>query len=188
MNITDPIKNALIYALLVLCLVLGAAALLAHTQLAVSRGDLATARASLTVLSQAVTTQKNEAAATLHTLNASVLAQQKTIDARYAQQEKTDVQSTQTIDGYRADLLRIRTAARGLLDAADSARRGSSGGGTDGQTATGALAGAADGAQAARLVPIAEAEQGDLEAYAADVINAAYRSCRVDAIVIRELH
>lgn len=186
---TDAIKTTLLYALVVLSAVLGVATFLGHARLGIAQGQRDLAKASLKDLSAAVDKQKSEAAATLRTLNASVVAQQKIIDARYAQGEKTDAQNTQTIDGFRADLRRLRDAARRVLDAADSTGGGAGDRGASGEVVAGPVAGPGGTAPPRGLLPAAPNPEVDADddAYEADRINDAYRSCRADALAVRSL-
>lgn len=62
-------------------------------------------------LNAAVTSQNAEAAATLASLNASVWAQQKRIDAAAAAQEKTDAKALDDIGRLRGELRAARLGA-----------------------------------------------------------------------------
>ncbi|RST54094.1 hypothetical protein [Variovorax sp. DXTD-1] len=149
-----------------------------------ARAERDAARGERNSLSAAVTAQKAEAAATLRTLQASVLAQQKRIDEAHAAQEKTDATNLSTLAELRDRLRRER-----LQRASEDARRGSGGGGAPGAPGAGADHRAAGGAQAAGLLPAAPDREADEEAdaYDADQINAAYASCRADAFGARGL-
>lgn len=131
------------------------------------------ARRGLADLNTAVTRQKAEAAATLASLNASVLAQQKRIDAAAAAQEKTDAKALDDIGRLRGELRAARLRAGG----AEAGGRGSGGGGAAGAASAGTGDRAGGGAQAARLLPDPEAAADD-DAYEADRVNLAYSSCR----------
>lgn len=135
-------------------------------------GERDGARGERDSLASAIEAQKAQAAATLRTLNASVLAQQKRIDAAHAAQEKTDVQNLSTVAGLRDQLRRER-----LQRAAETAGRGGGAGGTAGQASAGADHRAGGGADAPGVLPDPEAA-ADEDAYLADRLNEAYRSCR----------
>lgn len=179
------VKSILIYVLLAACVALGVASCASTTMLKSTRSALATTKATLKTTNDRIREQKREAAGELRAANASVLAQQKRLDAAYQSQEKTDATNGKTIDGLRSDLRRVRAAARGLLDAADSARRGDGGEAQQGEAAAGAHGGAGDRAQADRVLPATADEEGDDDAYEADRVNAAYASCRADAFSVR---
>lgn len=137
-------------------------------------GERDGARGERDSLASAIEAQKAQAAATLRTLNASVLAQQKRIDAAHAVQEKIDAENLSTVAGLRDQLRRER-----LQRAAEAAGRGGGAGGAAGQAGTGTDDRAGGGAQAGRLLSdetAAEAEERD--AFDADELNEAYRSCR----------
>lgn len=136
-------------------------------------GERDGARGERDTLASAIEAQKAQAAAMLRTLNASVLAQQKRIDAAHAAQEKTDAQNLATVAGLRDQLRRERLQRA----AAEAAGRGSGGGGAAGQAAAGTDHRAGGGAAAAGLLPDPEAA-ADEDAYLADRVNEAYRSCR----------
>lgn len=145
-------------------------------------GERDGARGERDSLASAIEAQKAQAAATLRTLHASVLAQQKRIDAAHAAQEKTDAQNLSTVAGLRDQLRRER-----LQRATEAAGRGGGAGGTPGQAGAGANDRAGGGAQAGRPLPdetAAEAEERD--AFDADELNEAYRSCRARLIPAAE--
>lgn len=131
------------------------------------------AREGLADLTTAVKRQREEAAATLASLNASVLAQQKRIDAAAAAQEKTDAKALDDIGRLRGKL-RVARLRGNAFEA------GGSGGGGSGATGA-ACAGTGDraggGAEAAGLFSDSETSADD-DAYEADKLNLAYRSCR----------
>lgn len=142
-------------------------------------------KANVTKLASAIETQKNEAAATLRTLNASVLAQQKTIDAASAAQEKQDASNAQVVAGLQQGLHDALATRGSRMCNPAPAGRGGGRGGAAGQAAAGADAGPADGAQAGGVLqPDA---RGLLERLMseADAVNIAYASCKVDAGVVR---
>ncbi|MET3512721.1 hypothetical protein ABIC63_000486 [Pseudacidovorax sp. 1753] len=131
------------------------------------------ARQALDQVNAAVRRQSAEAAATLASLNASVLAQQKRIDAAAAAQEKTDATNGATVEHLREQL----RAARLRAGAAEAGGRGGGGGGAPGAAGAGAGDRVAGGAQTAGLFPDAAAAADD-DAYEADRVNLAYGSCR----------
>lgn len=180
---TDPIKNAFIWLLSIACVVLGAAAWLGHARLEIAQGKADLAISQLKKLGADVVKQKAEAAAELRTANASVLAQQKRLDAAAATQKVTDEKAAAVVDSLRTDLRAARLRA-GALEAA--ARRGGSGAAEQGGDPAGAGAGAGSGASAGGVLPDPEAEADD-DAYAADRINIAYAACRADAIGLRAI-
>lgn len=141
------------------------------SQLKDARTERDGARAARDTLAGQVEAQKAEARAKLAALNASVLAQQKRIDAAHAAQEKTDATNLATIADLRDRLRRER-----LQRSAEDARRGG-GGGAAGQAGAGAGDRAAGGAAAVGLLPDPEAG-ADEDAFLADQVNEAYRSCR----------
>lgn len=144
-----------------------------RTRAGVLAGQRDAARGEAQALRGAIDAQKAEAASTLASLNASVRAQQQRIDAAHAAQEVNDAQNLALVDGLRADLRRER-----LRRAADEATgRGGGGGGAAGGAAASAGAGPGSGAAGAGLLPAPEAE-ADHDAWLADRINEAYRSCR----------
>lgn len=165
------------------CIVLGVASCASTTMLKATRASLTTTTKALNDQTARLEAQKKAAAAQLATLNASIRAQQARLDATHTQQEKTDATHVQTVDGLRADLRAVR-----LQLATEATRRWSSGAAGSDPIAAFARAGAAGGAQAPGLLP----GQEDLEAeedgdtYDADVINLAYRSCRADAMSVRQ--
>lgn len=172
------IRNIAIWLLLALAVAGWGGACAERTRAGVVTKQRDAAQEDASWLRAAIKAQKAEAAATLRTLNASVLAQQKRIDAAHAAQEKTDAQNLATVDALRDQLRRER-----LQRAAEAAGRGDSGGWAPGQASTGAQTGAAGGAQAGRPLPdetAAEAEERD--AFDADELNEAYRSCRARVI------
>ncbi|WP_225784642.1 hypothetical protein [Xenophilus sp. Marseille-Q4582] len=169
------IRNLAIWILLALAVAGWGGACAERTRAGVVTKQRNDAREEAKGLRGAIDAQKAEAAATLRTLNASVLAQQKRIDAAHAAQEKNDAQNLATVGALR-DQLRRERMQRG----AEAAGRGDGGGGAPGQAGAGAHAGAAGAAQAGGPLPdetAAEAEERD--AYDADELNEAYRSCRV---------
>ncbi|WP_295379583.1 hypothetical protein [uncultured Pseudacidovorax sp.] len=123
-------------------------------------------------LSNDITAQKAQAAAQLASLNANVLAQQKQLDAAHAAQEKADVQNLARVDALRDQLRHER-----LQRFAQGPGRGAGGGRSSGQAAASAGDRAAGGAEAPGLLPNAQAAADD-DAYQADRVNEAYRSCR----------
>jgi hypothetical protein len=151
------------------------------------KADAIVQKANVTKLSSAIETQKEEAAATLRTLNASVLAQQKTIDAAHAAQEKQDASNVQVVAGLQQGLRDALDKRGSRLCNPAPAGRGSGGGGAAGQGAAGAGAGAADGTQTAGVLqPDA---RGLLERLMreADAVNIAYASCKADSQTVRGL-
>jgi hypothetical protein len=149
------------------------------------KADAIVQKANVTKLSSAIKTQKDEAAAMLRTINASVLAQQKTIDAARAAQEQKDATNVQVVAGLQQGLHDALATRGSRLCNPAPAGRGSSGGGAAGQAAAGAGTGAADGAQAGGVLqPDAH---GLLERLMkeADAVNIAYASCRADANMMR---
>ncbi|MBS0453951.1 MAG: hypothetical protein JSS14_21835 [Proteobacteria bacterium] len=179
-------RSLAIYVLLGACVLLGITAYTNSMLLDSTRKSLKQTKDALKEQGERIGRQKTEAAERLRTLNASVLAQQKRLDAAHEQQEKADATNSATIDGLRADLRRMRAAARGVLNAADDAGRRPGGGARQGEAAAGTDAGARDGAQAYRLVPATPDEEADDDAYEADRINNAYASCRADALKLRK--
>lgn len=137
-----------------------------------ARRERDTARGEHNSLAAAVTAQKAEAAATLRTMQATVLAQQKRIDEAYLAQEKTDATNLATVAALHYRLRRER-----LQRAAEDARRGGSGGGAPGAAGANADPRATGRAAASGLLPDPETE-ADEDAYLADRVNEAYRSCR----------
>ena len=135
-------------------------------------GERDGARGERDALASAIDAQKAQAAATMRALNASMLAQQARIDAAHAAQEKTDAQNMSTVAGLRDQLRRER-----LQRAAEAARRGGGVGGAPGQAGAGADHRAGGGADAPGVLPEPEAA-ADEDAYLADRVNEAYRSCR----------
>lgn len=149
------------------------------------KADAIVQKANVTKLSSAIETQKTEAAALLRTLNASVLAQQKTIDAARAAQEKEDATNVQVVADLRQGLHDALTTRGGRLCNPAPAGRWRGGGGAAGQAAAPAGAGAADGTQAGGVLQ--QDAQGLLERLMneADAVNVAYASCKADAVVVR---
>ena len=131
------------------------------------------ARQALDQVNAAVKRQNAEAAATLASLNASVLAQQKRIDAAAAAQETTDAKALDDIGRLRGQL----RAARLRAGAAEAGGGGGGGGSAAGAAGSRASDRAGGGAKADRLLPDQEAAADD-DAYEADRLNEAYRSCR----------
>ncbi|QNK65776.1 hypothetical protein [Variovorax sp. PAMC26660] len=149
------------------------------------KADAIVQKANVTALSSAIKTQKDEAAATLRTISASVLAQQKTIDAAHAAQEQKDATNVQVVAGLQSGL-RDALATRGsrLCNPA-AAGRGGSRGGAAGQAAVSASAGAADAAQASGVLSAdAQGLLGRLMKEADD-INNAYASSKADGQTVR---
>lgn len=144
--------------------------------------------ANVMALSRAIKTQKSEAAAMLRTLNASVLAQQKTVDAAHAAQEQQDAKNVQVVAGLQQGLHdALATRGNRLCNPAPTGR-GSGGGGAAGQVAANASTGAADPAQASGLLSTdAQGLLGRLMKEADDVNNA-YASCKADGVTVRGLN
>lgn len=140
-----------------------------------ARRERDTARGERNSLAADVTAQKAEAAATLRTLQASVLAQQKRIDEVHVAQEKTDATKLATVADLRERLQR----------AAEDARRGDGDGSAPGAPGAGAGHRAAGGVVAPGLFPNPEAEADD-DAYLADRVNEADRSRRARLMLAPE--
>lgn len=183
------IKNTVIWVLLAAIAALGAFAWFSHERAGIAAGQRDLAAGKLRIAGEAIDKQKREARAALDAANASVLAQQKRLDAAYLSQEKTDGVNTQTVSGLRADLARLRTAAFRLLDGADGAGRRAGDADAGGQAAADSERGLSDRAQAAGLVPVPADQEAveDDEAFDSDRINTAYASCRADALSVRQL-
>jgi septal ring factor EnvC (AmiA/AmiB activator) len=145
-------------------------------QLKEARGERDAARRQRDSLAAAVERQKAEAREQLAALTASVLAQQKRIDAAHAAQEKTDATNVSTIAGLRDRLRRER-----MQRAAEVAGRGDGGAGAAAQAAAGADDRPEGAAAAPGLLPDPEAG-ADEDAFLADQVNEAYRSCRARLI------
>lgn len=149
------------------------------------KADAIVQKANVTSLTSAIKTQKDEAAATLRTVNASVLAQQKTIDAAHAAQEQKDATNVQVVAGLQQGLRDALSTRGSRLCNPAPVGRGSGSGGASGQAATGAGTGPADGAQASGVLSAdAQGLLGRLMKEADD-INNAYASCKTDAVVVR---
>ncbi|RYF29986.1 MAG: hypothetical protein EOO23_06170 [Comamonadaceae bacterium] len=172
------IKSLAIYVLLATTILLGIGSCAQQTVLKATRF-------ALTTQNEAIKNQKDEAAARLKTLNATVVVQQKRLDEHYFTGEKNDKTNLAKINTLQADMRRLRAAANGLLDAAAAA--GLSGGTEQGGAPAGPLTGSLDGAEAYRLVPATPDQEADDDAYDADKINTAYASCRADALKLRRL-
>ncbi|MGJ7529871.1 hypothetical protein [Variovorax sp. GB1P17] len=150
------------------------------------KADAIVQKANVTALSSAIKTQKDEAAATLRTLNASVLAQQKTIDAAHAAQEQKDAANVQVVAGLQQGLHDALTSRGGRMCNPAAAGRGSGSGGAAGQATSSVEAGAADRPQAGGVLSAdAQGLLGRLMKEADDVNNA-YASCKADASVVRD--
>jgi len=173
------LKSLAIYVLLAMTILLGVASCASTTMLKATRTALA-------VQNNAMKAQKEEAADRLRALNASVLAQQKQLDEHYLAGEKNDRTNLTKITTLQSDLRKLRVASQQLLDAAAAAGiTGLGGGAQQGGASAGAVAGAENRAEAYRLVPAAPDQEADDDAFDADQINAAYASCRADALKLR---
>ena len=197
MNPFIGLKAYVIYTLLIICAVLGAAAfmyreLYHHEKNTVDKVKVTLKQAQDTLrdTKDAIEAQKKEAAEKLAAINATVVAQQKRIDDAYELQEKTDDMSSKTLEQVRAELARMRATARRMQHIPDpGAGRGDGGGSANGQASAGNGPGAEDAAQAPGVLHVSEDPEAaaDDDAYDADAINAAYASCRAQALVLRKL-
>lgn len=176
------LKNYLLGGLALACLVLSGLLFLATGRLNLALEQRDQARKVLDQVTVDINAQKKAATAELRTANASVLAQQNRLDAAAQHQEKVDAQAVKTVDDLRNQLRAAR--AERMRHAAEEARRGRGGAAEQGQAAAGAGAGAVDRPEAAGLLPDPEAAADD-DAYDADRLNAAFASCKADAIAIR---
>ena len=151
-------------------------------------GALVNLRADHTALQDAVEAQKEQAERLLAEKTAETDAIQLKLANALALQEKTDEANKKTVADLRAEMRRNSRAAGGpgLRDKfAPRCRLG--GDSTTGAAATGASGSADDDAKAGRALS-SEFEEFLIElAFQADEINAAYLSCREDAMKVREL-
>lgn len=169
------IRNLAIWVLLALAVAGWGGACAERTRAGVVTKQRNAAQEDASWLRAAIKAQKAEASATFAALKAEAEAKQKQLDAAHAAQEKTDAQNLATVGALRDQLRRER-----LQRDAEAAGRGDGGGGAPGQAGAGAHGGTAGGAQAGGPLPdeaAAEAEERD--AFDADELNEAYRSCRV---------
>lgn len=184
-KLLEQTKTIAIYLLLATVAALSAVAWFSTQRASVAIGQRDLVASQLRDTSDAITKQRREARAQLDAANASVLAQQKRLDAAYLFQEKTDGTNTKAIAQLRADLLRMRAAARGVLDGAEHAGRGVGSGAEQGGSAADTGSSFGHRAQANRLFPATADEEADNDAFDADTLNAAYSSCRTEAFSIR---
>lgn len=134
----------------------------------------------------ALTRQKLEAATTLATETAKVVAVTQRLNDTLHQQETQDATNQATVAKYQADLRRMAALPGGLRDPnATGCGRGS--GGTQGDIAASANGGATDAAQTTGA--LSKEFSGLLLKLTADAdeVNVAYASCRTDALSVREL-
>ena len=131
--------------------------------------------AELGQLQASVTTQNRISKAELERLTVERNAAQARLDQIYQQQEKTDDQAVQEIARLTGELeqrpVRVRIVA-------SSAACGAGRGGSEGDRATSAAAGAADATQAYGLLPESNSRSLGAVIAEAETINAAYASCR----------
>ena len=127
-------------------------------------------------LRASVAAQNRTAEATLARLTLERNAAQAQLDQVYQQQEKADDQAVQEIARLTGELeqrpVRVRIVA-------SSAACGAGRGGSEGDRATSAAAGAADATQAYGLLPESNSRRLGAVIAEAETINAAYASCRV---------
>jgi len=160
---------------------------LAQSRQATAEADLKAEKEAQARTRDAVAAQKREAANELRSANASVLATQNLLDATRAAQAKSDAANLGLVGDLRRSLLALRDARR-LQLAAEAGRRGDGGSAEQGGGGPAAPGGGRDEAAARRILPVPTAGPGDEEdddAFDADRINAAYVSCRADAVNIR---
>ncbi len=104
-----------------------------------------------------------------------------------ADREKSDAQYKTTVQTYRNQVLAAAGVTGRLRDPnAEAGGCGRGGGGAAAQAVAGAAGGAGDGAERAGLLSKELTEFLLAQAYEADRVNIAYKSCKADAIAIRE--
>ena len=164
----DAIYGWLLALALLLCLVFGLC--MQHF-----KQKAQVAGSALQLLQSSVDTQNRTAKAELDRLTAERNAAQSQLDQVYQRQEKTDVQAVQEIARLSGELeqrpVRVRIVA-------SSAACGAGRGGSEGDRATSAAAGAADATQAYGLLPESNSRRLGAVIAEAETINAAYASCR----------
>ncbi len=126
-----------------------------------------------------------EAAATLATETAKTSSAEQALDTAKNNQELKDAAHQKTIAGL-SDRLRIAAGPAGRLRDPNATQCGGSGGSPPGDPATATAAGAADRAEAGRLLSEPLTELFQRLTRDADDINAAYASCRADAYTLRQ--
>jgi hypothetical protein len=175
----------LIAGLALACLVLGIAGWAEHQRAGIAAAKLADVRQQIKDTKERIEALKKQAADQLAAEQATVLAQQKRLDAAALEQGKTDATNRAVVDRLHDEL---RTARLRALRA-EEARRGGGGGGAASGDPIGAFARAGGGAQARGLLPAppSGAAEEDADAYDADILNLAYASCRADALKLREV-
>lgn len=175
----------LVWALLVLVATLALWHL--DAALGTSQAQLAAKTTAFDQLAGAVKQQKAQASAELIELTAQRDAAQTALNDAHRGQEIRDETAKKTIDQQASRLAALARAGRLRDPNAVIARCGNGGGGAQGDPAATANAGAADSAEADGLLSV------DLSALLlritreADEIDAAYASCRADALSVRGL-
>jgi hypothetical protein len=170
------LKSAAVYVLLATTVLFGAGA-------CAERSMRKAVSVKLETQSAVIVQRAKEADDRLRTLNASVLAQQKTLDENYIAGEKNDKTNVAKVNTLQTRLRELRDASDSLLHAAGAA--GFSARTPEGRAVSRAIVGATDGAQAYRLFPVSPDQETDDDSTDADKINAAYVSCRLDAYKLR---
>lgn len=144
------------------------------------------AKGALTVVRGMIKEQKRQAAVLLAILTAEVKAAQSALDEFSRNQEKADANKRAIIADQARRLTALAAGNGGKLRDPNATGCGGGGAGPQGPSAPGAVAGAADVTQApgllsAQLSGLLLRLTGE-----ADDINAAYESCRADALTVRK--
>lgn len=175
----------LVWALLVLAATLALWHL--DSALGTSQAQLAAKTTAFDQLAGAVKQQKAQASAELTELTAQRDAAQTALNDAHRGQEIRDETAKKTIAQQATRLAALARAGRLRDPNAASARCGDGGGGAQGDAAASAPAGAGHPAEAGGLLSVQLSGLLQRLTREADAINAAYASCRPDALTIRGL-